>query len=220
MKRREEKRSVNGVDLYSIGSRLSLPYSEECFKSVFNLFYNRYVKRDREGAAIKLYQDYFSHDPRYNDRLFRRRFRMRRHLFLRIVSGLQENAETFVQGVDAAGRRGFNAMQKATIAMRLLAYNMAADSLDDGVEVGESTALLFFKRFCIEVVQCFGQSYLCSPSSDDLQEIMDDNAALGWPGLLGSLDCMHWRWLQCPVAWSASYTGMCFICFYFHVACR
>ncbi|XP_071688455.1 uncharacterized protein [Rutidosis leptorrhynchoides] len=46
-----------------------------------------YIARDREDAAIRLYNDYFAESPVFPDKYFKRRFRMSRELFLRIVEG-------------------------------------------------------------------------------------------------------------------------------------
>jgi len=54
-----------------------------------------FIKRNREEAQERLFKDYFVEDSVYNDTHFRRRFRMRRHLFLRIIHGLQSRFEFF-----------------------------------------------------------------------------------------------------------------------------
>ncbi len=45
----------------------------------------RYIYRERERAHERLFEDYFSENPTYDSVKFRRRFRMRRELFLLIV---------------------------------------------------------------------------------------------------------------------------------------
>ena len=45
--------------------------------------------RDHVAAHQRLYDDYFAEQPRFGDNLFRRRFRMSRELFMRIVDALE-----------------------------------------------------------------------------------------------------------------------------------
>ena len=59
-------------------------------------------RRFRE-AEERVMRQYFQEDgpPTYNDRLFRRRFRMKRHLFNRIFEGVQEVDDYFTTKTDA-----------------------------------------------------------------------------------------------------------------------
>ncbi|XP_025663956.1 uncharacterized protein [Arachis hypogaea] len=74
-------------------------------------------------------------EPVYNADIFRWRFRMRRHVFLRIVDALSNVYSYFQQRVDATGRRGLSSLQKCTDAIRMLAYGVAADAVDDYVHI-------------------------------------------------------------------------------------
>ena len=50
----------------------------------------QYVERHCEGGQDQLWNDYFSEDPTFSTEFFRRRFRMNKNLFLRLVHGLEE----------------------------------------------------------------------------------------------------------------------------------
>lgn len=140
---------------------------------------------------------------------FRRRFRMRRCLFERIMSRLVEDTHCnyFVQKPDATGLLGFLPEQKVTCALRMLAYGSSADQLDEFIRMGESTALETMKTFCSSVIRLFGPEYLRKPTQFDLELLLAENAARGFPGMIGSLDCMHWIWKNCPTAWAGAFQG-------------
>ena len=54
-------------------------------------------------------------------------------LFLRIKSNLEEKDEYFVQKRNATEVLGLSSLQKMTIALRMLAYGVAADFIDEYV---------------------------------------------------------------------------------------
>jgi hypothetical protein len=160
-----------------------------------------FVWRDREHCHNLLYKDYFSESPTYGPIKFRRRFRMRRELFTSIVDAVVHFDPWFQQRPDATGRMGLSSLQKCTAAIRMLAYGVAADACDEYCKLGESTAQMCMERFVVAIRGCFEATYLRQPTRDDIEKQMSINEKRGFPGMFGSLDCMHWTWKICPVAW-------------------
>jgi len=165
-----------------------------------------YIERDREGGDDQLWNDYFSEDPTYSAQIFRRRFRMKKNLFLRIVRALKQNFIFFQQRKDATGRWGLSSLQKCTAAIRLLAYGTAADSVDEYLRLADTTAHSCLHHFTDAVIQLFGNEYLRRPTKADLQRLLYIGEQRGFPGMVGSIDCMHWEWKNCPTAWKGQYT--------------
>ncbi|XP_071712182.1 uncharacterized protein [Rutidosis leptorrhynchoides] len=144
----------------------------------------RYLYRDREGRAKALWNDYFSDTSTFPDDYFRRRYRIRKPLFLRRCQGILNLSQTpipeyftyFHQRRDACGLLDFNIVQKVTSAIRQLAYAASADLFDEYLHM-------------------------------DGQRLTAKHAQIhGLPGMLGSIDCMHWRWRNCPARWKGHYT--------------
>ena len=54
-----------------------------------------FIERHREEGHNQLWNDYFSDNPTYSTSLFRRRFRMNKNLFLRIVHRLSTEIPYF-----------------------------------------------------------------------------------------------------------------------------
>ncbi|XP_057723956.1 uncharacterized protein LOC130939906 [Arachis stenosperma] len=107
--------------------------------------------------------------------------------------------------VDATGRRGLSPLQKCTAAIRMLAYGVAADAVDDYVCIGESTTIECLKTFVEGVISVFQDEYLRKPNPNDVQRLLQMAEGRGFPGMLGSIDCMHWQWKNCPKAWKGMY---------------
>ncbi|CAH9133595.1 unnamed protein product [Cuscuta epithymum] len=152
------------------------------------------IDRDREMGDHNLFMDYFSPNPRYGEALFRRRYRMSRDLFLQIVGAVTNHDNYFHQRRNATGRLGLSVLQKIMAVFRMLAYGVPADATDEYVKIGESTAIDSMKRFCRSIVQIYGGHYLRGPNDNDIARLLDIGKQRGFPGMLGSLDCMHdWK---------------------------
>lgn len=131
---------------------------------------------------------------------------MRRQLFLRIVDRLGEYSPYFTQRVDALNRLGFSPLQKCTAALRLLAYGAAADTVDDWLKLARQTSSDCLERFCEGIIHCYGDEFCRRPTVADTQRLLAKAEARGFPGMLGSIDCMHWQWRNCPVAHAGQFT--------------
>ncbi|XP_042962337.1 uncharacterized protein LOC122296601 [Carya illinoinensis] len=167
----------------------------------------RFIRRDRLQAHQNLFRDYFADPPIYPHKYFRRRFRMSRPLFLRIQAAVEAHEPYFVQRRDSSGRLGFSSLQKITVALRILAYGVAADFMNEYLKIGETTALRSLKMFVKAVVSIFSEEYLRKPNNDDIVRLLAVGEKRGFPGMLGSIDCMHWKWKNCPTAWHGMYSG-------------
>ncbi|XP_075507568.1 uncharacterized protein LOC142544399 [Primulina tabacum] len=132
---------------------------------------------------------------------------MSRNIFLRIVDEVKNHDIYFTQRSDSVGCLGLSTIQKTTAALRILAYALPADATDEYIKIGESTAIQCMQRFCRAVVEVFAEQYLRSPTADDVARLLYIGKQRGFPGMLGSLDCMHWKWKNCPTAWAGQYAG-------------
>ena len=150
-----------------------------------------YIERNREAGHNRLWNDYFSEEATFSTHLFRRRFRMSKELFMRIVHALSENVPFFRQRREATGRLGLSPLQKCMAAVRLLAYGSGADTVDEYLRLGESTTLSCLHHFTEGIILLFGDEYLRRPTPEDLQRLLDIGEKRGFPGMVGSIDCMH-----------------------------
>ncbi|XP_041021288.1 uncharacterized protein LOC121262759 [Juglans microcarpa x Juglans regia] len=89
----------------------------------------------------------------------------------------------------------------------MLAYGVTADFMDEYLKIGETTTLRSLKMFVKTVVSIFFEEYLRKPNNDDIARLLVVGEKRGFPGMLGSIDCMHWKEKNCPTAWHGMYSG-------------
>ncbi|KAI4969990.1 hypothetical protein ZWY2020_000904 [Hordeum vulgare] len=151
------------------------------------------LNRNRERGQALLYADYFANAPLFKPDKFCRRFRMARHVFNRIREGVVAHDPYFQCKMHALGKLGFSYYQKCTAAVRMLAYGIPDDLVDEYVCMSETTCLMSMYKFCQAVIEVFGPEYLRQPIAANTERLLATKAARGFPGMLGSIDCMHWE---------------------------
>ncbi|XP_008226765.1 PREDICTED: uncharacterized protein LOC103326323 [Prunus mume] len=71
--------------------------------------------------------------------------------------------------------------------------------------MGKSTILESLVRFCDAVETLYTRDYLRRPIPRDLQRLLQKAESREFPGMIGSIDYMHWQWKNCPTAWQGDY---------------
>ncbi|XP_068304200.1 uncharacterized protein [Pyrus communis] len=160
-----------------------------------------YKPRNRAMTHANLMNNYFNPNSVYTEEDFRRRFRMKHHVFERLLYDVQQVNSYFRQKLDRAGRPGFSPHQKVTIALRMMAYIFPANSMDDTYGMSESTCLDTLGEFCDTIVKLYKEEYLREPNQEDMDWLIRKVENCGFPGMIRSLDCIHWNWKNCRTRW-------------------
>ncbi|XP_061962463.1 uncharacterized protein LOC133682951 [Populus nigra] len=155
------------------------------------------VNRNRKEDELRLYNDYFAENAKFIESQFRRRFRMSRHLFLRIANAVEAHNPYFKQRAYALGVLGLSCLQKVTAAHRILAYGIPADLTDEYLRIGETTTIESLRAFVKATVEVFGDWYLRAPNEADICRLLSNGEQRGFPGMLGkvvaSQDLLIWH---------------------------
>jgi hypothetical protein len=123
------------------------------------------------------------------------------------MNAVESHDDYFVQKRSAANVLGLSCFQKVTAAFRMLTYGVPADLTDEYVRIAESTAIESLRRIVVAVVDIFEDNYLRSPNEADTTRLLALSEQTGFRGKLGSIDCMHWPWKNCPMQLQGQYKG-------------
>ncbi|GJY03200.1 ALP1-like protein [Tanacetum coccineum] len=108
---------------------------------------------------------------------------------------------------DCTGQLGISSLMKCTSAIRQLAYGSVPDSLDEYLQMGATTARKSLQIFCKVIMNLYGEEFLHKPTYTDMEKLYArHDEKHGFPRMLGSIDCTHWMWAHCPVAYRAQFS--------------
>ena len=163
--------------------------------------------RGFQEGAIRIQRDYFGsggEPPVYSERDFERRYRVPRVVFNKVYSTVREDP-FFEQRRNATGLMQSHPIQKITGVFRILAYGQSADATDEYIRLSESTVTEALHRFMNLIVTKLGPEFLRQPTRRDIERVMARMEARVFPCCIGSVDCSHFVWKQCPKAWQGQY---------------
>ncbi|GJY50682.1 ALP1-like protein isoform X1 [Tanacetum coccineum] len=107
------------------------------------------------------------------------------------VEPIPEYFTYFKPRYDATGRLSIGPILKCTSALRQLAYDTTPDEY---LQIVERTSREYLDNF----TKCI---YLRKPTAADIEKTYQlHEQKHGLPGMLGSIDCMHWDWRNCTKA--------------------
>ena len=164
-------------------------------------------ERHRVAYSHLLYNDFWGPTPVYDRCYFKKFFKLPIGLFDSIVERICMHDSYFLQKRCAAGKLGLSTLQKVCSAVRLLTSGVSSMEHDDKYRMAASTGMQCMKRFCEGVIEVYGDEVLRYPTMEDINKLLDEGNKSGFPGCIGSIDCMHWEWKNCPSAWKGMFQG-------------
>nr|KAJ0204294.1 hypothetical protein LSAT_V11C500274300 [Lactuca sativa] len=130
--------------------------------------------RHPEQRHKRLWKDYFDEHSVFPPQTFRRRFRMRRELLVQIVNVV------------------FPLYKNALLPYANWCMAQLVSSLMNTNELVNQLQSNVYEIF----------HYLRKPNANDIQNLVQQHSKRHrFPGMLRSIDCMHWPWKIFPIAW-------------------
>lgn len=139
-----------------------------------------------EAAKQRLDRLYFGTLIVYGEEHFERRFRVPRILFALLEQDVLGKGK-FKERSEGTGRPGIHPKIKLLAALKVMAYDMAYDQVDELCESSKSSTRNAFLPFLEECTSAFEAEYLRRLTEKYLRRIFSINQSCGFP------DCIN-RW--------------------------
>jgi Plant transposon protein len=136
---------------------------------------------------------------------FKRVYRISKERFQAIHHDIEVSGNTFFFNNRDVGVPPAACM---LLPIQCLAFGVSPIAFANFYQVSPQLARQCCVEFDKAMRHLYVQEYIQMPTPEDLQQITTlHEHKHGFRGMLGSLDCMHTTWKNCPMAWKGSFQG-------------
>jgi Plant transposon protein len=164
---------------------------------------------DHGRALICIRNDLTGPDALFVGQEFKMFFRVSRVRFQNMLEMFGNHGGKFYSGKpDCVGNPTASLEAKLLLPLQTLAFGVATHTFCLYYQMSNTLARECCRQFNKKFLSLYRNKYLKRPSVEDMVRISKLHEAVhGFPGMFGSLDCMHTRWEKCPVGWQGSFKG-------------
>jgi hypothetical protein len=200
-----------------------LEFTEEVAKDLFATAQTKRQRLDHRTQPRSKRTQFLSKDAIYNIRRdylglpggtsppllgadFKKMFRISRTRFQVMMEDIMAKDIKFYRKTNRTNQATLEA--KLLLPLRTMAYGVGTHTFRDYFQMSAQYARDCCKEFHKAIKLVYMKEYLRLPTSADLKAITNLHKSIhGVEGMVGSLDCTHTYWKNCPKAWQGSYKG-------------
>jgi Plant transposon protein len=164
-----------------------------------------------EQARLAIQQNFYGPNPVFDDRQFARFFRIRKEMADELLAYLANQDPWFAEtSVGVAHCRGIDPKAKLLLLLKILGHGASSYAFIDMFQMGEATAAKTVKKFCclVRTSDELRSRFLRAMTRADARRVSDLHYnCYRVEGMIGSFDCMHAYWKNCPMAYWPVYAG-------------
>jgi Plant transposon protein len=139
---------------------------------------------------------------------FRKNFRVPYPIFVRLCTEAEQHGWLRVAATDAAGRLSIPLELKLLAVLYVLGSGVALRTVAELSEISESSVQRALHAFSSGFCATMYDEWIKPPATPEhMKEILKHNAAVGFPGAVGSSDVTHVPWDKTPCQQARHYVG-------------
>ena len=140
-------------------------------------------------------------------KLFRKRFRIPFPVFTQIMERVCRE-EWFPETERQLQSKNWIPLELKVLGFfRVLGRGVGFNDIAEITASSAATHCLLFHEFCSKMVMLYDEFIIPPKTQDEIDRVTLVYKLKGLPGCIGSIDCIHVPWENCPAMWRSLYQG-------------